>query len=82
MNVRADFPRVSDHALLRWLERVGGADVEAVRTALSAGLARAAGAANAIGEDSYTVVLADTVLVVREGVLVTVYPRRKKAGRS
>jgi hypothetical protein len=65
-------PRVSDHALVRFLERAGGLDVEAVRAALAASLDRAAALADAIGADRYTVKAGGLVYRVVDGVLVTV----------
>ena len=47
--------RVTDHAVLRHLERVGGVDIETLRTAIAASLDRAATTADAIGEDTYDI---------------------------
>lgn len=63
---------VSNHALFRWLDRTGVVDVEALRTALSAALDRAAAAASAMGEGEYLILSNGLVYVVRNGVVVTV----------
>lgn len=66
--------RVTDHALLRFMERAGGLDVEAVRTAIGASLDRAADAADRIGMDEYTILADGLAYVVRGGNVVTVLP--------
>ncbi len=53
-------PIVSDHALLRFLERAGGLDVEGVRTHLAMSLARAHASAAALGKRDY-IIIADGV---------------------
>ncbi|WP_100965336.1 hypothetical protein [Bosea sp. FBZP-16] len=65
---------VSDHALVRFLERSGALDVEAVRQALASSLARASRAAQRVGIDDYEIVADGLRYVVREGILVTVTP--------
>ena len=45
-------PIISDHALLRFLERAGGLDVETIRLMLSRSLERAKKAATGIGGDA------------------------------
>lgn len=64
--------RISDHALLRILERVHGVDVEAVRAQAQASLERAAGLTAAIGVTSCRVCLDGYVYVVRGGTVTTV----------
>lgn len=64
--------RITDHALVRWLERSGALDVEAIRTSLAASLARAMAAADAIGADEYLILADGLVYVVRESTLRTV----------
>lgn len=66
--------RVSDHALLRFMERAGGLDVEAVRNAIGTSLDRAADAADRIGVDEYTIIADGLAYVVRGGNVVTVLP--------
>ncbi|MTW19112.1 hypothetical protein GJ689_23210 [Rhodoplanes serenus] len=69
--------RVSDHAVLRFLEREGGLDVEAVRRALAASVARAVVAAEAIDGRDYRIVTDTSTFVVVSGVVVTVLPSRR-----
>ncbi len=64
--------RVSDHALVRWLDRAGGMDVEAVRLALAAGLDRAAEAARALDQAEFKIKAAGLTFVVVDGVVVTI----------
>jgi hypothetical protein len=66
-------PRLTDHALLRVLERSGLA-VEAVRAAVEASLARAHDAARALGGPDHLIVVDGLVYVVRGGDVVTVVP--------
>ncbi|MBR0962210.1 hypothetical protein [Bradyrhizobium japonicum] len=78
--------RVCDHALLRFLERVGGLDVEAVRRHLAESLNRAAGAAEQLGAKEMTIAADGTHYVVVKGVVVTVLtpamkPKRMKPKR-
>jgi hypothetical protein len=65
---------VSDHALVRFLERAGGLDVEALRARLTASLARAADAAAALGVAEVTVKADGLAYLVSAGVVVTVMP--------
>lgn len=75
-------PSVSDHAMLRWLERVGGLDVEGLRAGLSGSLARAEDTARSMGGGDYTVRFGAAVCVVRAGVLVTVLTGRTPRERA
>lgn len=68
---------VSDHAVLRWLEREGGLDVEAVRRALAASVGRAVAAADRVGGGRYRIVTDTSTFVVVSGVVVTVLPSRR-----
>ncbi|MEA3264152.1 MAG: hypothetical protein U9R07_11795 [Pseudomonadota bacterium] len=63
---------ISDHALIRWIERTGMADLEPVRDALRASLARATGAAGKLGSGEYLILADGLVYVVRNNVLITV----------
>jgi len=63
---------VSDHALVRFLERAGGLDVEGLRAALGASLSRAGRAAKAIGAGEFAVKADGLVYVIERGVVVTV----------
>lgn len=63
---------ISDHALIRFMERIAGFDVESLRLALARGLDRAHKAAAAIGEQDYTIKIDGVIYIVKEGVLVTI----------
>jgi hypothetical protein len=63
---------VSDHALVRFLERAGGLDVESLRASLGASLSRAGKAAKAIGAGEFAVKADGLVYVIERGVVVTV----------
>jgi hypothetical protein len=67
--------RVSDHAVLRFLGRSSGLDVEALRRAMAASLARATAAAELIGGGEYLIVADGLTYVVRDRVVVTVLDR-------
>lgn len=64
--------RVSDHALIRFIERAGGFDVEGLRAAVEASLNRAAFAAARIGAEDYTIRADGLTYRVRSGVVVTI----------
>jgi hypothetical protein len=64
--------RVTDHALVRFLERGGGLDAEALRRSISASLERAAALASSINASRYTVTVGGLRYVVVDGHLVTV----------
>jgi len=65
-------PQISDHALVRFLERVGGMEIEAVRDALAASLHRAHQAARTLGRNDFLIRVDGAVYVVRGDVVVTV----------
>jgi hypothetical protein len=65
-------PSVSDHAVLRYLERAYGLDVAAVRSEMSAGLPAA------IDFGASVVICHGVRLIIRDGCVVTVLPRRGK----
>lgn len=68
--------RVSDHALVRFLERAGGLDVEGLRAHLAASLEAAAAAAGRVGAG------ARSVRVCVDGLAYTLEPERgARAGR-
>lgn len=58
--------RVSDHAVLRWLERVAGVDVEAIRNHLNVPMLE-----RAADFGAHTVRLADGVRIKLDGHVVT-----------
>jgi hypothetical protein len=66
---------VSDHALLRVLERVHGLDIDALRTTLAAELERARQAAAQIQSPNYRVVMGEFVYCIKNETLVTVLRR-------
>lgn len=65
---------ISNHAMLRWLERSGVVDMAAMRAALSAALDRAVSASEAIGGGECLILSNGLVYVIKEHVLVTVVP--------
>lgn len=77
-------PRISDHVLLRLLERSGGLDLEALREGLQAELARAYEAARAMGDADFLIRKDGLSFVVRGEVVVTVLVKDtpRERGRS
>jgi hypothetical protein len=73
--------RVCDHALLRFIERVGGLDVEGLRRHLAESLERAVGVADKLGERELTIAADGNHYVVVKGVLVTVLDRTMRPKR-
>lgn len=65
---------VSDHALVRWMERTGLVDLEPIRQAIALSIHRATSAAEQIGASEYLVLADGLVFVVRNSVVVTVVP--------
>lgn len=70
-------PAISDHALVRFLQR-SGLDVEAVRAELGRGLARAHGAALEVGAGECVIVADGLKYLVRDRVVVTVLHGRAR----
>lgn len=64
--------RVSDHALLRFFQRVGGMDIEGVRSALETSFQRAADAAAAMGGGDHYIMADGMMYLVRDAVVITV----------
>jgi hypothetical protein len=64
--------RVTDHALVRFLERAGGLDVEGLRAALSRSLTRSAEAAARIGASEYVITADGCSYIVKNNAVVTV----------
>lgn len=73
--------RVCDHALLRFIERVGGIDVESMRRNVAESLDRAADAAEQIGAREMTIIVDGFRYVVVKGVVVTVLSPSMKPKR-
>ena len=65
---------VTDHALVRFLERAGGLDLEALRRDLATSLDRSVRAAEKIGSGDYIVKADGLDYVIRNGCLVSVIP--------
>lgn len=75
-------PQISDHALLRFLERAGGLPVEALRLELSASLTRATRAAASLGLTGYSIAADGLTYIIRDGVCVTVLPHDETSARQ
>ncbi len=78
--------RVCDHALLRFIERVGGLDTEALRASLEASLNRSVAAAASIDCQEIAVIADGNKYIIVKGVVVTVldgkmHPKRIKKPR-
>ncbi|MBL4640632.1 MAG: hypothetical protein JKX86_02350 [Verrucomicrobiales bacterium] len=65
-------PRVSDHALVRFLERAGGMDVERLRADLSASLERGFVAAREISGSDFLIRVDGLLYLVRNDCVVSV----------
>lgn len=70
--------RVSDHALLRFMERVGGLDVETLRGAVATSISRATAVADHLGAREYTIVVDGFAYIVRNGTVATVHEERRR----
>lgn len=73
--------RVTDHAMVRFLQRSGAADVEQLRATIAAGLERGRLAAERIGLADYVIVADGLKFVVETGVVVTVLDPGMRARR-
>ena len=72
---------VTDHAVLRYLDRIAGAPVEALRLSIAADLGRAAFAARAAGlPDRHVIRTHEADFVVQDGTVVTVLEPRSNPG--
>lgn len=72
---------VTDHALVRFLQRVGGLDTEGLRQHLADSLTRAVDAAEAIGEREIVVTADGSNYVIVKGRVVTVLDAGKRPQR-
>jgi hypothetical protein len=70
---------VSDHALVRFLERAGGFDMEQLRGQMQTALERSGQVAGALGQKYYTVKADGLVFVVIDGVCVTVMRKGERS---
>lgn len=75
-------PLVTDHALIRLLERAGGLDVEGLRASLSQSLARVHEAVEQTGGGDYLVSTDTLSFVVRQGKLTTILPAMNAGARG
>lgn len=75
-------PLVTDHALVRFLERAGGIDVEGLRASLSQSLSRVHEAVEQTGGGNYLVSTDTLSFVVRKGHLTTILPSLDVGGRA
>jgi hypothetical protein len=73
---------VSDHALLRFLERAAGLDIEGLRLTLTASLARAHSAARSLSDSDYLIKADGLIYVVRGETVTTVLPDKQPVGRA
>ena len=73
---------VSDHALLRFLERAGGLDVEELRARLTNSLVRAHAAARSLGNSDYLIRSDGLLYVVRGEIVTTVVEQKGPAGSA
>lgn len=67
-------PAITDHALLRFLERGAGLDVEQLRSDLSKAFERAHSAARAMGSSDYLIRIDGLTAVVRGDAIITMLP--------
>lgn len=74
-------PRLSDHAVLRFLER-SGVQVEQLRTTLESALDRAGHAAAELEASEYLIVVDDLTFVVRGGTVTTILPEGSPGARA
>lgn len=65
-------PKISDHALVRLLERAGGLDIEQLREEVSISLENAFSAARSISQSDFLIRVDGMVYVVRGSVVTTV----------
>ncbi len=65
-------PAISDHALVRFLDRAGGVDVEALRAGITRSLARGHAAARSVSASDYLLTIDGLVFVVRGETVTTV----------
>lgn len=75
-------PRVSDHALLRFLERAGGLAVEQLRQTLESSLDRAGRAAAELEASEYMIVVDDLTFIVRSDTVTTILPEGTSGSRA
>ncbi|MGJ5203605.1 hypothetical protein [Bradyrhizobium sp. HKCCYLR20261] len=74
--------RVCDHALLRFVERVGGLDVEALRRSLEGSLNRCDLAAARLHAEEMVIIADGLKYIVVKNVVVTVLSPKMKPKRQ
>jgi hypothetical protein len=74
-------PRLSDHALIRFLER-SGVQVEQLRATVEASLDRAGRVAEELEQSDYLIIVHDLTFVVRDGTVTTILPEGSPAYRA
>lgn len=72
---------VSDHALVRWLERNNIVDIQQLRDALAASLGTACGAADLMNVNEYAIRRDGWKYIVRDHTLVTIFPVKDRDAR-
>lgn len=75
-------PGITDHALLRFLERTGGLDIEGLRSTLGASLARAHAAARSVSSADYLIRADGMIYVVRGENVTTVLDDRSATANA
>jgi len=75
---RGSVVRVSDHALVKFLQRAGGFEIEALRAGIEGSLKRAMTAAADVGAGSLTIEADGLRYVIRNNIVVTILPARRK----
>lgn len=74
--------RLSDHALIRFLDRAAQLDVERIRSDLVASLERASEAAASIGVTDYLVTQGGITFIVRGGTVTTILVDASEKSRA
>ncbi|RIA44066.1 hypothetical protein DFR49_2302 [Hephaestia caeni] len=74
--------KLSDHALIRLLERGAQIDLERLRLTVEASLARAAAAARSIGGGDYLITIDGLSYLVRDDTVVTVLDKDSERLRA
>lgn len=72
MSKRPRYIAVTDHALIRFMQRAGGVEMEVVRAQLAQALNRARNAADSISGGNYKIVADGLVYVIKNDTVVTV----------
>jgi len=64
--------RISDHALVRFIERAGGHDVERLRSTIATSLGRAKRTADMVGQAEYEIRADGLIYCVKNNVVTTI----------